>query len=251
MTTFATATWAEIEALRAQVTGGGDGCVEETAQRFVDVFASAFSSVVLARLFVVVPWRALPPEERAVAGGAVDAAPTAARVLSLLGTAGRQPAWRDRRRSQGHRAIPLSKETVHGAPMLARLLTDLDVDLGLAPGAPGGVADGGDLQTRKLAGGSNNTFYVADARTARDAQGRLIIPGQDFVAAHGVQTVFGMGGAWVDGSHAVAILFTSEAIPRSVVDRFPSFIGTFKIATTRLVQAGALYRPTSATPLPA
>jgi hypothetical protein len=54
----------------------------------------------------------------------------AMRCLTLLGTAGDEPAWNSRHRSRAHRVIPLpSAEIVRSAPMIAGLLNDLGVDL--------------------------------------------------------------------------------------------------------------------------
>jgi hypothetical protein len=45
-----------------------------------------------------------------------------------------------------------------------------------------------------------------------------------------------MGGAYLNGVLAVAFLFSSEALPRENVDRFPSLISNFKMATSALVE---------------
>jgi hypothetical protein len=118
--------------------------------------------------------------------------------------------------------------------MITRLLADLEVDLGA-------LDDGRPIATRRMLGGQNSTFYVGEASTARDDAGRAIIPARDFIDAHRIATVFGMGGAYVDGTLAVAILFTQEPLDRAVPDRFASFISTFKMATASLLQSGAIY----------
>ena len=92
-----------------------------------------------------------------------------------------------------------------------------------------------------MLGGSNGTFYVPDAVSAVDDAGRHIIPGREFVRRHGVRSVFGMGGSYLDGTLAVAIIFTRELLDRVVVGRFPSFISTFKTATAELQAAGAIF----------
>ena len=53
---------------------------------------------------------------------------------------------------------------------------------------------------------------------------------------HAIRTVFGMGGAYLNGILAVVILFSSESLPRANVDRFPSLISNFKMATASLVE---------------
>lgn len=242
-TPLCTATWPEIESFRetlaTAVTGAPD--LAAASQAFAQAFVTRFSSVVLARVFVVTPLRALPPAEQtvaratAVAAGHVAPLPITVPVLALLGTAGTQPAWADRTRSAGHRAIPLvDAKFVEGAPMIAELLSALKVDLSAFG------RDAGNL-LRPMAGGLNQRFFVPDAPETTDARGRKIIGAQDFVHAHGVRSVFGMGGTYVDGTVVAAILFTTELLTTSVVDRYPSLIGTFKLATGSLVAGGALF----------
>jgi hypothetical protein len=74
--------------------------------------------------------------------------------------------------------------------MIARLLSDFGV----------GFSGGKTLDTRRLLGGRNIAFFVPDAAKSTDQGGRQIIPAKEFVLKHGVRTVFGMGGAYVDRS---------------------------------------------------
>jgi hypothetical protein len=118
--------------------------------------------------------------------------------------------------------------------MIAKLLADLEVDLV-------GLDDGRPIVTRRMLGGNNGTFYVRDAQDARDERGRSIIADQEFARQHDVHTVFGMGGAYLDGTLALAVVFSSETLERGIVDRYPSFISTFKMATAALLTAGRIY----------
>lgn len=210
------------------------------SQRFVELFTRSFDTVALARLFIVTRFDSLSAPERTAASeftanlgrGTLEPATP---VLSLLGTSGSLPSWNKRERSQNHRAIPfLDRALVNGAPMISALLSALNVDLVGLSGDPA-------VQVRHLSGGLNARFYVPDARSTLDAQGRHIIAAQDFVATQGIRTVFGMGGAYLDGKLVVAIIFTREMLAEMYVDRFPSFIGTFKVATTSLAQGGQIY----------
>ncbi len=236
------ATWPEIEALRTALAASIETApdVATAAQRFVRGFADRFESVALARMFVVTPLHGLPPAERAAAQAFAVAAGRPGPLdrgvpVALLGTAGVVPAWNDRTASAGHRAIPLiDKALVEGAPMVAELLAALQIDLAALRGdAPVGL--------RPLVGGINQRFYVPDARTAVDTEGRHIIGAQEFVAAHGIRSVFGMGGAYVGGALVVAVIFTTEELEPLVVDRFPSFISTFKMGTAAHADAGRLF----------
>jgi hypothetical protein len=238
MKSFADASWQQIEALREDVAGTGDAAtLVEAGQRFVELFRGAFDSIVLARSFIVLPANALPATERAFAARLAGATPLtdATRVLCLLGSTGRSTNWNDRSASQAHLAIPLlSAAAVHEAPMIAKLLSDLGVDLQA-------LDIGGSIATRQMLGGLNGTFFVQDARTALDAHGRHVIAAEGFAEAFGIRTVFGMGGAYVDGTIAVAIFFCSEELDRLVVDRFPSFISSFKMATAKILREGRVF----------
>src|ERR1700761_3380772 len=215
-TTLAQASWDVIEALRERVSVV-NATVEGSARAFAAAWADTFPSIVLARVFLVLPARHLPATDRAVAARTVNGDARfgrETRVLSLLGTRGREPAWNDRSRSAGHLAIPLlDRSFVEGAPMIAQLLAHLDVDLAA-------LDDGRPLATRSMLGGTNSTFYVPDALTAQDDEKRFVIPGREFVTQYGVRTVFGMAGAYFEGTLAVAVLFTTEILDRLTVNHY-------------------------------
>jgi two-component system NtrC family sensor kinase len=239
MLSFQASTWADIDSLRTQIMERPFDTIEDAAQAFATRLAESCPTAILARVFAVLPLAKLPLPERNFATALVgkdEALEARTPVLSLLGTAGRESPWCDRRQSVGHRAIPLLGATfVRNIPMIAKLLSDLDVSFS-------GLEDERVLDTRRLLGGNNAAFFVPDARSTQDSEGRHVIPSGDFVAAYGIRTVFGMGGAYVDGTLAVAIIFTSEVIDRLVVDRFPSLISNFKIATGELLARGRVFR---------
>jgi hypothetical protein len=238
MQSFQSSQLSDVEALRTKICESF-ASIEAAAQGFARTLATCCPTTVLARVFIVLPLSKLSPSDRKFAAELVsndrslsDKTP----VLCLLGTAGREARWCDRTLSVGHRAIPLlGAAFVQSVPMLAKLFADLDVSLLH-------LDDGKTLDMRRLPGGLNEAFYVDDARVAEDARGRRVIPSKDFVDEYGVRTVFGMGGAYVDGTLAVAIVFTSESIDRKTVDRFPSLISSFKTSTATLLRDGRLYR---------
>ncbi len=237
--TLEQASWADVEALRNEVMStGASSSVENTAAQFTKNLVDRFESVVLARLFLVLPFSKL--DAAATSGlqqkfGSDPRLKPTTPVLTLLGTTGREPQWNQRLTSEGHLAIPLlDRAFVQGIPMIAKLLADLEADLAnLDSGMP--------IASRKLLGGQNATFYVPDARTMVDSQGRSVISATPFVTRYGVRGVFGMGGAYLDGSLAVAVIFTNEVLERLTVDKFPSLIGNFKMATSKLVSAGKIF----------
>ncbi len=239
MATFQTSAWPEIEALRERVMKTNAGSVEEAAQDFALAFASQYTSVVLARVFLVLPWAKLPAPERETVSSLAQASKRLfdnTPVLTLLGTAGRETAWRDRTLSQGHRAIPLLDAShVQGIPMVAKLLADLEVDFS-------SLDQGSAVETRRLMGGHNGAFFVPDARETRDATGRHVIPSRDFVDQYAVRTVLGMGGAYADDTLAVTVIFTDEVIERLSAGRFASLISNFKMATAAALRSGRIFR---------
>lgn len=209
------------------------------SQRFARLFAELSPTVVLARVFCVVPYRLLPLHDREFAlrmANQFDAQlQPSTPVLSLLGTHGHLPRWCDRELSKGHLAIPLlSTRFVQGIPMLAQLLADIDVDLSA-------LDEARPIASRRLQGSSSQCFYVAEAADARDAQGRHVIAAQDFVKEFNIKTVFGMAGTYADGTLIASIIFTAEQLDRLTVDRFPSLMTSVRLATSGQALNGAIY----------
>jgi hypothetical protein len=238
MTSLKDASWADIDRLREAVGASAPASIEAAAETFVSAFSATFSDIVLARLFIVIPVAEVPAAERAfavrLAGKDPRFSPTT-RALTLLGTRGREAAWNDRRASRGHLCIPLIDRTfVEAAPMIAKLLADIDVDLAA-------FDDGRPIATRKLLGGKNGMFYVPDAMTAVDSRGRYVIADRTFVEKQGIRTVFGMGGAYMDGTLVTTLVFVADRIPQLQVDRFPSLISNFKMATAKLAEEGRFF----------
>lgn len=217
--------------------------IEEAAQRVTkELHGSLPATTALARIYATLPCRELPPDVASFVAGLATkhghaVLPPTTPVLALLGTWGADLAWQHRSRSQGHKAIPLvSTSFVDAIPMLARLLRELGLDLAALDSAP-------EVATRRMLGGFNGLFYVEDARTARDAKGRLVIPAVDFVARERIQTVFGLGGVYPDGTLVVCIVFTRERITRARVEQLTSLLSMFKGETFGLVLARRLYAP--------
>ncbi|HYE07000.1 MAG TPA: response regulator [Planctomycetota bacterium] len=217
--------------------------LEDAAQALVRCLCVDFaSSTVLTRMFVTLPFATLPEDLRRAAWSVVErqALQSAMRdqtpVLTLLSTCGREPAWCDRRESRGHVATPLSSRSfVDSIPMIARMLQDMGLDLGLQ-------TDGDPYIERVLGAGWVGLFYVGDALTARDDRGRRIIPAVDFVERYGVRTVFGLGKAYANGSIASLVAFTSAIVPRERVEALVPIMNLFKAETLRFVNDGAIFR---------
>ena len=149
-------------------------------------------------------------------------------VLSLLGSHGDEERWNDRRRSVGHVGIPLiSSRFVGEIPMVSRLLKEL--------GVPIAWIDSHDASViKKTLGDGVRLFFVEDAETACDNRGRRIVVAQDFVASYKVETVFGIGGAYPDGSMLVVVLFCHDRFAREHAEPFLPLVAHFKRYTEAL-----------------
>jgi len=217
--------------------------VEDAAQGLVAALCTEFpTGIVLARTFLTLPLARLPDDLRRAVWASVEdhTHPTAlgptTPVLTLLSTYGREVDWCDRRRSRSHAAIPLSsRRFVDSIPMVARMLHEMGIDLGLGPTEDPHV-------DRLLGAGWVGLFHVEDARSARDERGRRIIPADDFVERHGVRSVFGLGKAYGDGSIVSVVVFATAILPRATVEAMVPIVNQFKAQTLELMHRGAIFR---------
>lgn len=230
-----------VKLVRARVEGRKS--LAAAAQALADTVHFGFEeSLALVRVFATVPFGDLPGadqrfvralmREREVENLLNSDMP----VLSLMGTKGERPSWNDRTASRGHLGIPLaSAEFVNEIPMIARLLAELG--LGIV-----GLEGGGARIVRSKVGNLSGMFYVADARTETDDHGRLVISAQDFVAGHGIRTVFGFGGAYMlERSYIAIILFAREAVEAERARELAPLSSALKAATLRLVDKGKFF----------
>jgi hypothetical protein len=223
----------------------GNRSIEETAQNFTRLFFDEFrDSVVLVRVFATVPYEELPLDNKrsvdslASSAGISKSVDDTTNVLSLIGTRGRDPKWNNRRNSAGHVGIPLaSSEFINSIPMMSRLLKQLGVNLDWIQ-----QTDTTMVSNKNLCPFSG-TFYVRDARTEVDQQGRKVIAAQDFVDNSGVRTVFGFGGAYLGarGTSVVIISFCSEILEESQVQSLQMLVNAFKIASNSAAVTGSVF----------
>ena len=229
--------WSEVE---PQVLAADS--LEEAAQALAGGLFDQFEeSVVLARVFVTAPFDKLPPANQQIVRRLIDSAGAVADlrqttpVLSLIGTYGREQDWRDRRRSKDHVGIPLvSSSFISAIPMISRLLKEF--------GVPVDWVDSHDSEMIvDTIGREAGVFYVENAATAIDSQGRNIIMARDFVADHGIKSVFGVGGAYSTGQIAVIVVFCRDQIPRAIAERFVTLAAFFITKTTPQVERGRVF----------
>jgi len=217
--------------------------LEEAAQELVSALQNQFEeSVVIARAFTTVPFKDLPAENKAFvtdlarSAGAEAELKAETPVLSLIGSYGQEAAWKDRHSSKGHVGIPLiSSSFVDAIPMISRLLKEL--------GVPVEWADSHDAEMIvKSVGSSAGLFFVDDAAKATDRQGRKIIAAQDFVSSYHVRSVFGTGGAYLNGQMLVLVVFCRDALARTVAERFMEMANMFKGMTLSLAEPQKVFR---------
>jgi len=215
--------------------------LEQAAQNVVRTLYEEFKgSVILARIFVTVPCLQLPATLRLVvqkvAAGAAHAVTDETPVLTLIGTYGTQASWRDCRLSKGHAGIPLSSPSFIGSmPMVSRLLNELGIDIG--------AFDQEDRRTFVDLGlFMSGAFYVEDAATTTDRWNRRVIPAQDFVASHGVRTVFGGGAAYpASGTILTLVLFTSERLPMTIKQNALIAINELRALTQHFISSQRIF----------
>jgi hypothetical protein len=228
---------------RVQKVTRASASLEEALQRYTELIYQHFAeSIVLARVFATGLYRDLPAfnrrfvDELARSKNIVERVVPDMLTLSLLGTSGVEPDWNDRRRSQSHIGIPLASAAfVDAIPMVARMLHELGLGFDW-------IDSRDTALTLKTLGSINGVFHVADATTAVDAQGRKIIPSQDFVRKYGIRSVLGVGGAYIGYPvFIVAILFCRDEVSREHADEFIAHIHRIKASTVDLVHRGQIF----------
>lgn len=175
---------------------------------------SGSRACVLVRFYRTHPYGMLPEDlqrfaKRAFGQVAITPPEPAMKCLTLLATVGDEPAWNDRRASQGHQAIPLpSEHIVERAPMIAQLIREFGITMRHV------VRPSPDV-VRSLEGKSYGVFHV------EEAQGSPYIPAQEgFVDRYGIRSVLGFGGLLPDGDLFAVILFSRARVPVASAERF-------------------------------
>ncbi len=214
--------------------------MEEAAQRVVDYLRSALVGVdgqqacALVRCFITHPVSRLPDDLARVARASLQSPDQADGIdeipcLTLLGSSGERAEWNGRQGSRGHRAIPLeSVAVVERAPMIAQLIQQMGLSVSdvLRPSEDVLL----DAQQRSF-----NVFHV------EEALGSASVPGQAFVAEHGVRSVLGFGGLLPSGDLFAVIVFSKAAISREAADLFRTIALSTKLVLLPFVR-GPVFR---------
>ncbi|HXH89605.1 MAG TPA: hypothetical protein VNI55_13485 [Gaiellaceae bacterium] len=161
----------------------------------------------LVRLYKSERFDALEPDVQEFVRRALGEEPAGdIRCLALLGTAGDEPAWNNRVLSAGHRAIPLpSEQFVARLPMVAQLITQLGLDLGVVVAAPSGS------KAAELSQRTNDVFHV------EQAAGSPYLPAQEeFVLPHKIASAVGFGGILLTGDFFSILLFSHVPVRDTV-----------------------------------
>ena len=175
----------------------------------------------LVRLYLTQPLSTLPQIERDFALREARHSEEDVRCLTLLGTAGDEPAWNDRRQSESHLVLPLYDERrVEEMPMVASLFRQMGIDVATL------VAPGGRLLNPQAH--RYGVFHVPEAA------GSPLIPAQGFVQQYDVRSVLGFGGVLPDGEMYAVVLFTRVAVPRSIAHLLETLSPSITLALVEL-----------------
>ena len=188
--------------------------MEESAQQTVGLLweelqdATGGPALALVRLYKTHPFAKLPDDLKAFARNMLDEEPDPeTRCLTLLGTRGVEPAWNDRRLSEGHKATPLpSVEFVHRLPMVAGLIGQIGLELT-------DVVFPDSERAAELVRRNYDVFYVPDAATSE------FVPAKDFVVEYGITSALGFGGVLFSGDFYAVVMFSRVPISADVADR--------------------------------
>ena len=208
--------------------GAGSATMEQVAERVVSYLHANLHepsidgpACSLVRMFVTLPFSSLDEEQRAAAAGMLGGVPAAPglKCLTLLASAGEEPAWNSRRTSVAHKALPLpSADSIARAPMIAQLMRQLGVEVGVLLSPESSLLIDKDQHTF-------NVFYVAEAK------GSPYIPSQrEFVEPYGIRSVLGFGGLLPTGDLFTTILFAKVHVRREIADLFRTLALNVKVA---------------------
>lgn len=218
------------------------GSLEEAAQTFTNVLFEEFeTSISLIRFFTTIPFGKLRTSTQtsvstlAESEGIAPLIKNDTPVLTLLGTRG----GREMQNSRQNFGIPLaSTDFVASIPMISQLLKELGFDLNWDTKKKSAIQDN-DIETSS-SGFLSGMFYVPDAQHAMNARGEKLLSAVDRIAAYNteclsdVETMFGIGGAYVSGPFIAMMVFSKEALDKRTVELLTPLVNYFKTSTLKM-----------------
>lgn len=207
--------------------GKGAVPMEEVARRMVRYFYDELvdgdgkRACSLVRFYKTHPYLMLDARLQGIARKLMGSTPDLPdmKCLVLLATAGEEPEWNIRQRSQSHQAIPLpSEEAISQAPMVHNLILQLGLSVSM-------VVQPDPSLLLDLAQRTFNVFYVPQAL------GSPHIPAQDdFVIPYGIESVLGFGGMLPSGEMFAIIMFLKVPVSPEVATLFKTLSLNVKMA---------------------
>jgi hypothetical protein len=245
MKKLSAATPADFDMLKSATAKLADcGTLQSVAQAFVEnVYTHFQESLVLLRLFSSVPYSALPLcekqflDKKSLDSGSFHLFRPDTPVLTLLGTRGQREEWNDRSNSQSFRCIPLlSSRYVETLPMLSMQLRKMNFELRLLDTWESTVLAQGRADEY------TGTLHVRDAAVDQDAQGRMVVPRQDFVSGNGVKTALGFGAGYRNHPTIITLFaFTNETVEESAVENFSVLLQSYLSVSEHALTKGSLF----------
>lgn len=166
----------------------------------------------LVRCYKTHPYRTLPDDLQREAIAKLrrdDRPPPGMRCVTLLASAGDEPAWNSRHDAGGHMAIPLpTAEAVARWPMIARLAADFGLE-------PADLVEPSPDMARRRRGRNYGICLVPEAL------GSAVIPGQAAIVRRpDIRSVLAFGGMLSTGDLFAVVLFCRMLVSSAVAEQF-------------------------------
>jgi len=175
----------------------------------------------LVRCFKTQSFAELPSDLQAVVTER-DSVTAATKCLTLLATAGDEPAWNSRQQSAAHKVIPLPSPRIAArSPMIAQLIHQFGLDIN-------DVVNPRPEVLLNLHERAYNVFYVNNALDSPHIPAQ-----QQFVVPYGIKSVIGFGGLLASGDLFAIIMFLKVEIPKEKAELFQLLAISVKTAFTR------------------
>jgi hypothetical protein len=179
---------------------------------------------VMVRLYKTVAYGDLPADLRDFGGRSMltDSFCANTKCLTLLGTAGDQPEWNNRRTSRRHQSIPLpSEQMIEPTPMISEMLRLFGVE-------PSALLESAPEVTHQHEQKTSNVFFVPDALISP-----FMTAQTEFVARYVVKSALGFGGRLPSGNLFAVIMFTRVPIPPETAQMFRTIALNVKLNLLR------------------